>query len=96
MRIHNFTLSGARLTLIARTEGKSPVFDLSVEESALGGMTYDQLRLELCTIRKEIDELISSHDVKQFNRDWNGMVPIDDGKGGFTWGYSCDEESHAD
>lgn len=96
MKMHNFTISGARLMLVARTEGKSPVFDLCVEESALDGMTFDQLRLELCTIRKEIDDLLSSHDVEQFNRDWNGMVPINDGKGGFTWGYPCDEKSHAD
>ena len=96
MRINNFTIAGARLMLVARTEGKSPVFDLCMEESALDGMTYDKLRLELCTIRKEIDELISSQDVAQFNRDWNGMVPISDGKGGFTWGYPCDEKSHAD
>lgn len=96
MRINNFTISGARLMLIARTEGESPVFDLSMEDSALEGMTFDKLRAELCTIRKEIDELLSSHDVVQFNRDWNGMVPINDGKGGFTWGYQCDEKSHAD
>lgn len=96
MKIRNFTISGDRLMLIARTEGKSPVFDLCVEESALGGMTFDQLRFELCTIRNEIDELLSSHDVEQFNRDWSGMVPINDGKGGFTWGYPCDEKSHAD
>ena len=96
MKIRNFTISGERLMLVARTDGKSPVFDLCVEESALDGMTFNQLRLELCTIRKEIDELLSSHDVEQFYRDWSGMVPINDGKGGFTWGYPCDEKNHAD